>query len=146
MSASRPNHGISSETLDRVSSAIAEALTKGVGAHALHDMVSTVAAEQAAEQVELSGLFLDLNDQEPIYTETEVPTGLIDLRAAAQKYSCPISTLQTWVRRGHLKTHGRLKAPARGGGYVLLLEVDVLDRVKAPPNKGGRPRKTPAPT
>ena len=145
MSASRPNHGISSETLDRVSSAIAEALTEGVGAHELHDMVSTVAAEQAAEQPEPPGLFSVLNDEETIYTETEVPEGLIDLPAAAQKYNCPINTLQTWVKKGRLKTHGRRKAPARGGGYLLLVETEVLDRVKAPINKGGRPRKRPAP-
>ena len=141
----RPNHGISNEALRRASSAIADALAEGFDERELVEMVTTVAAEQAAEQVETLELFRDLNDEETIYTETEVPEGLIDLPAAAQKYNCPINTLQTWVKKGRLKTHGRRKAPARGGGYLLLVETEVLDRVKAPINKGGRPRKTPAP-
>ena len=136
----------SRESLDRATKAIADALAEGVGERELLDMVTTVATDITVEQPEIPGMFLDVNEQEIIYTEDEVPEGLIDLPSAAQKYNCPVGTLQTWVKRGHLKTFGRLKAPARGGGYVLLLEADVLDRATAPLNKGGRPRKTPAPT
>ena len=141
----RPNHGISSEALRRASSAIADALAEGVGAHELQDMVTTVAAEQAAEQVETLELFRDLNDQGIIYTETEVPEGLIDLPAASKKYLCPVGTLQMWVHRGRLQTYGRLKAPARGGGYLLLREDELVHHMQTPRNKGGRPRKPPAP-
>ena len=139
-------NGTSRESLDRAIRAVADALAEGIGERELLDMVTTVAADIAVEQPEIPGLLPDVDEQEIIYTEDGVPEGLIDLPSAAQKYNCPVGTLQTWVRRGHLKTFGRLKAPARGGGYVLLLEADILDRVTAPVNKGGRPRKTPAST
>ena len=130
-------NGTVRESLDRANSAIAEALAKGVDARELLDMVTTV----ASEQLEIPGLFPDLNEEEPIYTDTEVPEGLIDLPRAARKYGHRIARLQRWVQRGHLKVYGRLKAPARGGGYLLLNEGELLERMSAPPNKGGRPQK-----
>ena len=132
----------SRESLDRATKAIADALAEGVGERELLDMVTIVAAEQVVEQPEIPGLF---PDAETIYTETEVPEGLIDLPSAAQKYDHRVATLQKWVERGHLQTYGRLRAPARGGGYLLLREDELVDRMKAPRNKGGRPRKYASP-
>ena len=71
----------------------------------------------------------------------EVPLGLIDLRAAAEKYACPISKLHNWVHTEKLQSHGRLKAPAPGGGYLLVSEFELIKKLALPPNKGGRPRK-----
>ena len=134
-------NGTSRESLDRAIKAVADALAEGVGERELLDMVTTVAAVIAVEQPEIPGLFPDVDEQEIIYTDTEVPAGLIALPVAAKKYSRPITTLQSWVQRGHLPTYGRVKAPARGGGYILISESDLLDWIKAPPNKGGRPRR-----
>ena len=124
----------------RASKAIADALAEGVPERELLDMVTTVAAEQLVGQTEIPGLFADA---EPIYTEDEVPEGLIDLPSAARKYGHRVTRLQRWVQRGHLKVYGRLKAPAPGKGYLLLRENDLLDRMTASPNRGGRPRKSP---
>ena len=120
------------------SKAIADALAEGVGERELLDMVTTVAAEQLVEQPEISGLF---PDAEPIYIEDDVPEGLIDLPSAAERYSCRIPTLRQWILRGHLKVYGRLRAPAPGHGYLLVSEAELRDHMKAPRNKGGRPRK-----
>ena len=136
----RSNHGISSEALRRASNAIADALAEGVDAHELQDMVTTVAAQQAAEQPELPGPFSDLIDQEPIYTETNVPEGLIDLRAAATKYGFSVHTLRLWVRKGTLQTHGRLRSPAPGGGVYLVAERQLESLNKLPPARGRPPR------
>ena len=126
------------ESLDRATKAIADALAEGVGERELLDMVTTVAADQVVEQPEIPGLLLDA---ESIYTEDEVPEGLIDLPSAARKYGHRITRLQRWVQRGHLKVYGRIRAPARGGGYLLLSEDELVARMRAEPNKGGRPRK-----
>ena len=138
-------NGTARASLDRASRAIAEALAEGVNERELQDMVTTVAADQVAEQHEIQGLFPDFHDHEIIYTETEVPEGLIDLPAASKKYHCPVGTLQMWVHRGRLQTYGRLKAPARGGGYLLLREDELVHHMQTPRNKGGRPRKPPTP-
>ena len=137
-------NGTSRESLDRATRAIADALAEGVDERELLDMVTTVAAEQAVEQPEIPGLFPEPSDEEPIYTETVVPAGLIDLPTAAKKYDYRVATLQKWVDRGHLKVYGRLRAPAPGGGYLLLREVELVERINSPPNKGGRPRKLPS--
>ena len=73
---------------------------------------------------------------------TELPEGLIDLPSAAEKYGVGVQTIHNWINRGHLSTHGRLRARARGGGYLLLLESEVRDRATAPKRKGGRPKLT----
>ena len=135
-------NGMARASLDRASRAIADALAEGVAEHELVNMVTTVAADRVAEQHEIPGLF---PDPEPIYTDTEVPAGLIDLRSAATKYGYRLRTLQMWVHRGHLKVCGRLRAPAPGRGYLLVSEEALRDRINSPVNKGGRPRRTTLP-
>ena len=80
-----------------------------------------------------------LPNREPIYIET--PKGHIDLPGASQKYGVKLTTLRYWLRQGHIKRVGRLKAPAPGGGYVVVKESDIVKHVSAPKKKGGRPRK-----
>ena len=71
----------------------------------------------------------------------EVPEGLITLPDAAQKYRINIERLRGWVRYGHIRKYGKLKGPAPGGGFVLLLEGAVVEWMNAPRNPGGRPRR-----
>ena len=123
---------------DRLANAISDALAEGISERDLLNMVTTAAVEQVAEQPKIPGLF---PDAEPIYTEDDVPDGLIDLPSAARKHGHRITRLQRWVQRGHLKVYGRMRAPARGGGYLLLSEDELIARMRAEPNKGGRPRK-----
>ena len=136
---SKRRNGTARESVEVLGRALTEAVDAGITEEELLLMVvsamSTTAPEQAVQGPS--------PEPEPIYEHGLVPRGLIDLPSAAQKYGRPISTLQAWVRRGHLATYGRLKAPARGGGYVLLLEADVIDKTNGPIKKGGRPRKIP---
>ena len=82
--------------------------------------------------------FLSLAE-ETIYDE--LPPGLIDVPRALRKYGLNRGTLRRWIDRGHLKTYGRLRGRAPGGGYLLLRECDLQCWMNTPRNKGGRPRK-----
>ena len=77
------------------------------------------------------------NDQDTVYTE--LPPGLIDLPSAAKKYGMNRGTLRNWLELGHIKKYGRLKGAATGGGFILLAEQEVMDRINAP-RQSGRPR------
>ena len=76
----------------------------------------------------------------PIYDV--LPPGLIDLPTAAKDLGYSVKRLWRWVHRGRIKVRGRLKAPARGGGYPVVDEGELFAYKKiAGSNKGGRPRK-----
>ena len=105
-------NGTSRQSLSRLGDAINDALASGVPTEGILTMVQAASDGRVAEKPKIPSL---APDQEPIYAEGEVQQGLIDLPAAAQRYNCSISTLQTWVKRGRLKTHGRLRARTRGG-------------------------------
>ncbi len=79
-------------------------------------------------------------DDLPIYTV--LPEGMIDLPRAAREYGCNGGTLRTWVHRGHLQVMGRLKGSCTGGGYLVVSESDLKERLGTPKKKGGRPPKT----
>ena len=79
------------------------------------------------------------DDDLPMYDE--LPPGLIDLPSAAKKYGCKGSRLRGWVHRGHLLVRGRLRAP-QGTGYSLVLESELVHRLKTVNPKGGRSRST----
>ena len=72
----------------------------------------------------------------PIYTE--LPEGLIDLPTAMRKYGCRRGRLDSWVKRGHLEVRGRLRGAAPGGGYLVVSEAEVVDRLETTAPKGGR--------
>ena len=76
----------------------------------------------------------------PIY-ET-LPEGLIDLPTAAKKHGLSLRNMSRWVQKGQVKLQGRLRAPAAGGGYIVVSEADLLTYAHAPRNKGGRSRRT----
>ena len=112
----------------------------------LHEFVTTTYAD--AKLASHNGTHAAVNAGErqqdsdglPIYDE--LPAGLIDLPAAAAKYGRSRSTLHRWLNRRYIRLAGRLRAPARGGGYLVLYEEDLRRRLAGPVNKGGRPRKT----
>ena len=71
-----------------------------------------------------------------IYEPGELPEGLIDLPSASRKYGIPISTLQSWLRRGKLPRRGRVRARAAGGGYVVT-EMAAIEYCRDNPRKRG---------
>ena len=80
-----------------------------------------------------------LPDDVPIYTE--LPEGLITVPDAGRKYGISRRTIQTWLRKGRLQLRGRLRGPARSGGYMVVDEAELFAYIDAPRDKGGRPRK-----
>ena len=126
-------------TANDLRSAIEDALAAGVVTRdEILDMVPTI-DPQSANGYKTAVPATNADDL-PIYTE--LPEGLIDLPTAGRKYGCHRARLRNWVMHGHLKVHGRLKAPARGGGYIVVSESELEHRLATVSTKGGRPRKT----
>ena len=100
-------------------------------------VANIVVAEADLEQPTKNG-HQDLDGDLPVFNE--LPAGLIDVPSAVKKYGCQNSTLRKWIARGLLSSHGRLRAPARGGGYLVVSEDQLMERL-ASPSKRGRPRK-----
>ena len=70
----------------------------------------------------------------------ELPAGTIDIPSASRKFGIPIPTLHRWMKKGHIKSMGRLKGFSRGGGLHILIEVDIQRVIDNPPKKTGRPK------
>ena len=134
---SKSKNGTSSKSLDQLSQAMSEALASGVTTEEILAMLKTPALDTEAERPENGA---HLANPDPIYTE--VPDGGIDLPSAARKYGIHRGTLHTWVNTDRIGVIGRLKAPAAGGGYLIVNESELIEYIAAPRNKGGRPRKT----
>ena len=139
------------ETTESLQSAITLALANDISAERIHSMVT--ALEQTLRSATLKDVAtallesLDAADDDPTPTAPgelpiydTLPDGLIDLPSAARKYGVKLSTIRSWVRRGHLDQAGLLKAPARGGGYIVVDEAAFLRYMNSPRNRGGRPR------
>ena len=125
-------------TANDLRSAIEDALAAGVVTRdEILDMVPTI-DPQSGNGHETAVPATSADDL-PIYTE--LPEGLIDLPTAMRKYGCHRQRLNNWVARGRLKVYGRLRGPARGGGYLVVSEDDLQSRLNGPLDKGGRPRK-----
>ena len=82
----------------------------------------------------------DLDGDLPIFNE--LPAGLIDVPTAVKQFGCQNSTLRRWIAKGLLPARGRLRAPAPGGGYLVVSEEELVKHLSEPRKKGGRPRKT----
>ena len=125
--------------LDTLTRAIEVALDSGVTKSEIHNLVATANAPSTnnghiADDVSKADGYL------PIYDV--LPPGLIDLPTAAKDLGYSVKRLWRWVHRGRIKVRGRLKAPARGGGYLVVDEGELFAYKKiAGSNKGGRPRK-----
>ena len=76
-----------------------------------------------------------------IYEPGELPEDLIDLPSVMREHRISRSTLHTWIKAGKLPLRGKVRAPARGGGYNVVRKDEVMSLIEGPINKGGRPRK-----
>ena len=76
-----------------------------------------------------------------VYGHDELPEDLIDLPTASREYGVLLTTLHAWIRREKLGVHGRRRAPAVGGGYLVVSRAELQQLVDAPRSKGGRPPK-----
>ena len=90
----------------------------------LDDMASMITAAANTEQSD--GSVHPTEPDDVIYEPGNLPKGLIDLPTASKKYGIPIATLQSWIRRGKLQRHGRVRARAAGGGYIVTEEAEIL--------------------
>ena len=125
-------------TANDLRSAIEDALAAGVVTRdEILDMVPTIDPQPANGHE--TAVPATSADDLPIYTE--LPEGLIDLPTAARKYGCHLQRFYMWVHRGHLTCRGRLRAPSRGGGYIVVSEEELKTRIGSVSEKGGRPRK-----
>ena len=70
-----------------------------------------------------------------------LPDGLIDLPSACRKYGVNSQTANGWMRKGMIPLMGKLRAPARGGGYNITSERSFKECMSSPKKLGGRPRK-----
>ena len=122
--------------LDYLSQAALQALTAGATQAELMTSLSAALENYQARQEPLPG-FLPC-DAEMVFDE--LPPGLIDLPSAARKYAIPRRTIQTWVRTNKVRSYGRLKGSARGGGYLLVDERELVDYHGCPKSRG-RPKK-----
>ena len=84
-------------------------------------------------------IFRTPHDDLPIYTE--LPEGLIDLPSAMMMYDGGRPRLRNWVKRGYLEIHGRLRAPAPGGGYIIVSKSELMEKLATRERSAGRPRK-----
>ena len=82
-----------------------------------------------------------------VYERGHLPEGLIDLPSAARKYGeeygVSADAMRKWVSRGRVTKMGLLKAPAPGGGYLVVRELELLEYMRRPRDKGGRPGTPP---
>ena len=127
---------------ERLSAAVAEALTEGMTQQQLMGVVLTTVATYTPPVPMSPADEADCEDFQaagPDTIYTELPPGLIDLPSAAKKYSINRGTIRHWVKRGNVPSQGRLKGAARGGGYLLIREDDLLKYMVGPRDKGGRP-------
>ena len=130
--------GKSTLTRQDLISVIKPAMEAGKDAEAIADMV----AERISNVVDLDDVVTMLAEAPSTYTPPndegaviyddvfyepgQLPDGLIDLPSASKKYGIPISTLQSWLRRGKLQRRGRVRARAAGGGYVVTKEAEIV--------------------
>ena len=63
-------------------------------------------------------------DDLPFYNE--LPEGMIPLPHAARKYGLPADRLRWWVRAKRLARMGYLRGGSPQGGYVLLVEAELV--------------------
>ena len=133
-------NGASHTSLAQVGEAIENALQSGATREEIQSMLELKVTEHEVAYQDTLPAFPD-DDPDAIYTE--LPPGLIDLPSATRKYNINKETLRYWLLKGRIRTLGRLKAPANGGGYLVMDEEELVNYMSAPRQKGGRPKKTP---
>ena len=130
-------NGSNPRALNRLGEAVAEALDSGVSEEELQTMLKTAVAEhQTGHQTWLPGF--PNEGQDTVYDE--LPPELVDLRTAASEYGCSIHRLRSWVHRGHIKSLGRLRGRAPGGGVHVVSREELMSKLAMPLNKEEDPR------
>lgn len=129
-----------------LNSAVDRLLAEGAGEGQITEMVvERMRARRITDTKEIVA-FLDRIETPPedegdtIYEPGELPEGLIDLPSAAKKYGIPGSTLRSWIQLGRLSRLGRLRAPAAGGGYVVVRQADIEHCRDNPRKRGPKPK------
>ena len=138
-----PEAGGVGPVLARWRQATREALESGVAERILLSIFreETAAARERRRRASMP----DTDDPETVYTE--LPPGLIDLPSAVRKHGLRSSTVHDWIRQGHVMPQGRFRAPARGGGYLVVREEDLVAYLGLPVTKGEDPgRSSPSKT
>ena len=107
--------------------AIRSLIASGVEEKEIHDLVTNVATQESPPRSEV-----DLEEL-PIYDKDELPKGLITVPAAARKHGRSRRTIQGWIRNDRLELVGRLKGSARGGGYMVVREAELVRLDKETP-------------
>ena len=115
--------------------AIRSLVDAGMPAEEIHQLVAIVITEQRGRKVEE-----DAGDGLPVYDV--LPEGLIDLPTAARNERIRLATAYNWIRRDRVRAVGRLRAPARGGGYLIVNEHEFTSYAQGPRDRGGRPPTT----
>ena len=110
----------------------AEAVTK-----AITNMVAVSLRELTTETLAAN----TPREDEGFVIYDELPPGLIDLPTARTKYGKALPTMAQWVRKGYVTKKGLRRGSARGGGYIVVDEDELVRYMNGPRNKGGRPRK-----
>ena len=124
--------------LDDVGAAVLQALTVGASDVSVTASVTSAITAFRDRQLPLPDLSPH-EEQEPVYDEC--PDGLIDLPSASEQFAINAQLLRMWIRRGHIKSYGRLKGAAKGGGIHLLNPAEITHRLNSRDKKGGRPKK-----
>ena len=70
----------------------------------------------------------------------KVPEGDIILAYGCDKHGVSRKTGDGWFKRGEIPDHGRIIAPARGGGYKLTSEEALVKRAQRPRRRGRPPK------
>lgn len=132
--------GLGKTTPEDLQVAIDQAISSGWTRDEIESLVAgrIVTLNELASET-LVGVATPKDEGVVIYDE--LPPGLIDLPTASRKYGVKNATMRYWISKGHIKLAGRKKAPAAGGGYAVVCEDKLFDYIKAPRNKGGRPKK-----
>lgn len=79
-------------------------------------------------------------EERRVYAPDEVPDGLVTLIQAEHITGAHRRRLNSWVQRCTLRARGRVRAPARGGGYILVSLAEVERVLRDPPRPGPRER------
>ena len=130
---------INQQNLGQLQTEVTQALDLGAAGADILSIVQTIVDKYEVIQPSFEASNGNGHDKDAIFDE--LPEGMIDIPTAARKYDCPLGRIRNWVNRGRVKTYGRWKAPAPGGGYLFMKESDFVKYLKSPRHKGGRPKK-----
>ena len=118
--------------IDQGHTPIAGLLSGGAGGQR---NVTLLNRRQVAEHARTRSLDESVIQTEQLRVFEELPPHLIDLPSAARQHGRAGGTLHAWVKMGLLRNCGRLTAPVKGGGYI------VLDRAEVESVASTRPRR-----